>query len=630
MALASIALSLLFLTGIDYAAANSLPRPESLSAAETARILRQAVAEAQARGTPATIAVVDRVGNVLVVYQTTGATPSDLVRINPGRLVAPPAGLAGLPPLPITTAAAIAKAITGAYLSSGGNAFSTRTASQIVQENFDPGSTGLEGGPLFGVQFSQLPCSDLSVRFASNNGGTISPLIGPKRSPLGFSADPGGFPLYQNETLVGGIGVIADGMYGADRDIRSRDSDLDELIALAGTAGFDAPSDLRADRVAVDGRSLRYADSDTGDTATTPADAALIDLAAAGNFTPVTGYYTGTGALAGQAFGFGTSGIRPDPDNLFDNDRSFVLATSTGANRFPPRAGTGPGALSVAEVTRILAQALGVALSARGQIRRPLGSNAEVTISVVDTTGEILGVVRTPDAPVFGTDVSLQKARSSMFFSNAAAVTDLVSVPLPPPPFDVQFRSSGAYVNDVRAFFGADVLNGTVAFANRSIGNIARPFFPDGQNGNDNGPLSVPFANWNPFYTGLQVDLVANNLVQHLGYVLSGGSNMDTEPECAGLPRLANGLQIFSGGVPIYRGNVLVGGVGVSGDGIDQDDMIAFLGLARASDILGTISNAPAVIRADRLSPMGVNLRYVSCPFAPFLGSDEQSVCQGR
>jgi len=67
----------------------------------------------------------------------------------------------------------------------------------------------------------------------------------------------------------------------------------------------------------------------------------------------------------------------------------------------------------------------------------------------------------------------------------------------------------------------------------------------------------------------------------------------------------------------------------VSGDGIDQDDMIAFLGLDRAARALGTINNAPAAMRADRLSPMGINLRYVQCPFAPFLGSDQQNVCQG-
>jgi hypothetical protein len=53
----------------------------------------------------------------------------------------------------------IAKAITAAYLSSSGNAFTTRTASNIVQEHFPkaPNTAGLESGPLFGVQFSSLP-----------------------------------------------------------------------------------------------------------------------------------------------------------------------------------------------------------------------------------------------------------------------------------------------------------------------------------------------------------------------------------------------------------------------------------------------------------------------------------------
>ena len=104
------------------------------------------------------------------------------------------------------TMAAIAKAVTGAYLSSEGNAFSTRTASQIVQAHFNPGESLSPGGPLFGVQFSQLPCSDLSNRFGTAAGDT-----GPKRSPLGLSADPGGLPLYIDGTPVGGVGVVADG-----------------------------------------------------------------------------------------------------------------------------------------------------------------------------------------------------------------------------------------------------------------------------------------------------------------------------------------------------------------------------------------------------------------------------------
>ena len=80
--------------------------------------------------------------------------------------------------------AAIAKAVTAAYLSTEGNAFSTRTASQIVQEHFNPQDNLQPAGPLFGVQFSQLPCSDLVTRFA---GG--APDAGPHRSPLGLAAE---------------------------------------------------------------------------------------------------------------------------------------------------------------------------------------------------------------------------------------------------------------------------------------------------------------------------------------------------------------------------------------------------------------------------------------------------------
>jgi hypothetical protein len=85
--------------------------------------------------------------------------------------------------------------------------------------------------------------------------------------------------------------------------------------------------------------------------------------------------------------------------------------------------------------------------------------------------------------------------------------------------------------------------------------------------------------------------------------------------------------------VPIYRGDKLIGGIGVSGDGIDQDDMASFLGLNNAAVRLGTISNAPKAIRADNivvdLGNANVRLRYVNCPFAPFLDSNEQNVCEG-
>jgi hypothetical protein len=196
------------------------------------------------------------------------------------------------------------------------------------------------------------------------------------------------------------------------------------------------------------------------------------------------------------------------------------------------------------------------------------------------------------------------------------------------------------FVPRVRAFLGdPNALTGAFAFADRSGGNLSRPYFPDGEVGRPNGPLSRPIAQFNPFSTGLQSALVLGNLAQHLAYV-TGASPSDTPQRCTGLPevapgqnRLQNGLQIFPGSVPVYRGNQLVGGLGVSGDGIDQDDMIGFLGLNNAGVRLGGLGNAPPAMRADRIvvdvGGQGVRLRYVNCPFAPFLDTAAQNVCQG-
>lgn len=104
-------------------------------------------------------------------------------------------------------------------------------------------------------------------------------------------------------------------------------------------------------------------------------------------------------------------------------------------------------------------------------------------------------------------------------------------------------------------------------------------------------------------------------------------------PDCTGLRRAKNGIQIFPGSVPIFRGDKLIGAIGVSGDGVDQDDMISFLGLANASSALGgSIANAPKAIRADNFEPrgLGTRLRYVQCPQAPFNDSTQQNVCEGQ
>lgn len=619
-----------------------------LTVEDVKRVIGQAAFEAETRKKLAVIAVTDRVGNVLGVYRMKGAKASFTIKSGREGVFG---GLDGVPEGPLPgELAAIAKAVTGAYLSSEGNAFSTRTASQIVQENFNPREQRQPSGPLYGVQFSQLICSDL---IRQTKHGTI----GPKHSPLGLSADPGGLPLYKNGTVVGGIGVLSDGLYSLDLDIADRDADDDELIAVAGTRGFSAPDDRRADRITADGRTFRFTDAE--DLASDPAKAPALDsliASAAGALSTVAGYNSGA-IVAGTAFRTPASGYRPDT-GPFAAQGAVILVDELNQNRFPPR--DAPDGLTKAnEVTVIIQEALKVANRARAQIRRPLGSPVEVTISVVDTNGDVIGIARTRDAPVFGTDVSLQKARGALVFSHPQFANDLLALPaarylLRPgvtvvndvpglvaqfvadnPPFP---KSSIAdYVARTRTFFNDPAaLSGNTAFSMRAVGLIHRPSFPDGILGSQPGPLSTPYSNWSPFHVGFQLDLIYNQLIRSLaaGDASEGCVGRraagDTTSSDAGIKRARNGIQIFPGAVPLYRGNQLVGAIGISGDGVDQDDMVAFLGVANASRILGTgIGNAPAAIRADQREPQGIKLRYVQCPQAPFNDSSEQNVCAG-
>jgi uncharacterized protein GlcG (DUF336 family) len=93
------------------------------------------------------------------------------------------------------------------------------------------------------------------------------------------------------------------------------------------------------------------------------------------------------------------------------------------------------------------------------------------------------------------------------------------------------------------AFFSDD----DHAISTRAIGFLAQGFFPPGIDDARPGPLF-----------GLQNELV-----------LTPGNLKKP---------LANGITIFPGGIPLYKNGVLVGGVGISGDGVDQDDLIAYAG----------------------------------------------------
>jgi uncharacterized protein GlcG (DUF336 family) len=98
------------------------------------------------------------------------------------------------------------------------------------------------------------------------------------------------------------------------------------------------------------------------------------------------------------------------------------------------------------------------------------------------------------------------------------------------------------------AFFSTDAF----AVTTRALGFLAQAFFPPGIDTAPEGPLH-----------GLQDALSAP---------LFGPCVPPTVPE------LPNGITIFPGGIPLYKGGVLAGAIGVSGDGVDQDDFIAAAG----------------------------------------------------
>ncbi|MCX6895703.1 MAG: heme-binding protein, partial [Verrucomicrobia bacterium] len=174
-------------------------------------ILAQAITRARyfvtnGTATNAVVAVVDREGFVLGVWSFAGASALDVLD-------------------------AITKAGTAAFLSSSQEAFTSRTAGFIVQQNFPPGILNTGPGPLVGVNFANMSFSDVN-RFKNPNSGrnllsTESGTNGAPISPLAFNAlsglagSPGGVPLYQNGTnLIGGVAAVLTGQAADSRTRR--------------------------------------------------------------------------------------------------------------------------------------------------------------------------------------------------------------------------------------------------------------------------------------------------------------------------------------------------------------------------------------------------------------------------
>lgn len=523
---------------------------QSLTTADVERLISQSVSAAVQLNKFVTVAVTDHEGNVLGVFVMTGANANTQIR----SVGASGQGLEGLNVM--ASAAAISKAGTAAFFSTSGNAFTTRTAGFIIQEHFPPGVDFRSSGPLYGVQFSSLPCSDIKI----------------PGLPLGLSGDPGGIPVYKNGVAVGGIGVEGDGLYTVDRDPVDFDLPYEEVIAVSGVRGFEAPALIRGDNILVDGIRLPYVN--VTNVLTPPP----IPYGSMGTIT-----FPARNALPSAFVPAIVGGINGEVSPLFPFVGSVFPSPANG--------------LTVGEVTSIISHAAQTANITRAAIRQPLGSNARVSIAVVDTEGVVLGIFRSVDAPVFGFDVSVQKARSAVFFSRSDTA--------------VQLTAAGFGQYATRAAADSVPLNGSIAYSDRAIGFLHRPLFPDGINNTQAGPFSTSLGAWSPFNVGLQLDLVQPMILAPPMMCAARQLKLRTPCMCSTIPIIRNGIQIFAGSIPLYKGSTLVGAIGISGDGIDQDDFISAGG--------STGFAPPAAIRSDQLLIRDVRLPFVKFPRSPTL-----------
>jgi uncharacterized protein GlcG (DUF336 family) len=210
--------------------------------------------------------------------------------------------------------------------------------------------------------------------------------------------------------------------------------------------------------------------------------------------------------------------------------------------------------LTATEVASIINFAADRARTTRAGIRLPIGVPMQVFFTVSNFPNNptvpptCLGAFRTGEATLFSWDVAVQKGRTAVGFSN-----------------------------------------NSFAVSTRTVGFLAQTNYPPGLDVQDPGP-----------YFGLQEQFSGFNRAALPNFVLDS-SGMD--------PRFPNGITIFPGGFPLYRNGQLIGAIGISGDGVDQDDIV---GASGTHDFL-----APTKIRADQFAYLGARLPYAKFPRDP-------------
>jgi uncharacterized protein GlcG (DUF336 family) len=403
----------------------------------------------------------------------------------------------------------------------------------------------------------------------------------------GIGTLPGGIPIYKANDLVGGIGVFFPGTTG---------------FASAENSSLSATFNPALPDLSLVAEYMAFA-AVGGDPALALPVGTLDGVAPVPNITFPLGPGQGVN-LAGIAltilgpgapgqgpstlftFGqsLGTSHRFADVNEPVDTSGHTLLEGQPMASGWLVLPHNGVG-ISTADVTRMINQGIAEASQVRAQIRLPLGSTTKMVFAVADSTGELLGLYRMPDATIFSIDVAVAKARNVAYYDNAAQLQPQDLIPGLPPG---------------------------VAFTNRTFRYTAQPRFPEGIDNTPPGPQSIlNDPGINP-HNGLDstFPLPASDYQSAYGFdSFNPGSNFHSPFNV----RKQNGVVFFPGSSAVYKAvngfSTIVGGLGASGDGVNQDDIItSFAGAGFAP---------PDALRADQFFLRGVRLPYVTFPRNP-------------
>lgn len=403
----------------------------------------------------------------------------------------------------------------------------------------------------------------------------------------GIATLPGGIPLYAigaggAPTLVGGIGVFFPGPFGyasyEQNYIDGQNQSATQLtnaplaleaewMAFAAAAG-DFPN--LADSTMPTGLSLpRAGDIGFGVLYQEQINLVGVQVESFGP-NPTNGQLGGIAAVLQVGAISGRSTPMPSEDKPIDKTGTRLY----GASRPVPSGwivlphASADGSITQADVINIITQGVAQAQQTRAAIRQAVipgnvnlspGPRTEMILSVGDEQGNILGLFRMPDATVFSLDVAVAKARNVAYFSNANQLQ-------PIDQYDPLSKSL--------------VLPPGVAYTNRTFRFLAGPRFPDGIDGTPPGPFSILWDPGTNPSNGAEIDpgnpVPASAFQSVLGYdAFHPGTNF--RDKSTPLDN-QNGVVFFPGSAPLYKNGVLVGGLGVSGDGVDQDDVVTAFG----------------------------------------------------